>query len=251
MSAGLQLKCPSALSLEGNIAKNWKEFIRAYDLFSLASEIDAKDEKVQCATFLHVAGPQAQEIYATFTFPEAEKDKIEPLKKRFAEYCEPKKNVTVMRYTFNSRNQQLGERFHDYLTSLKTLVKDCEFGTLEEEMLRDRLVCGIFNNDVRMRLLHTNNLDLKTAVDTCLVAEMSSEQMKSFNTESSSEVNTLKSSKKYRKKPEKHCEFCPYEHSKHMCPAKGKSCNTCGKLNHFSPRCPNRNAQRNTQYVPQ
>ena len=120
MSAGLQLKCPSALSLDGNIAKNWKDFIRAYDLFALASEIDAKDEKVQCATFLHVAGPQAQEIYATFTFPEAEKDKIEPLKKRFAEYCEPKKNVTVMRYTFNSRNQQSGERFHDYLTSLKT-----------------------------------------------------------------------------------------------------------------------------------
>ena len=71
-----------------------------------------------------------------------------------------------------------------------------ELGTLEEEMLRDRLVCGIFNNDVRMRLLR-NNLDLKTAADTCLVAEMSSEQMKSFNTESSSEVNTLKSSKKH------------------------------------------------------
>ena len=26
---------------------------------------------------------------------------------------------------------------------------------------------------------------------------------------------------------------------------------TCGKLNHFSARCPNRNAQRSTQYVPQ
>ena len=34
-------------------------------------------------------------------------------------------------------------------------------------------------------------------------------------------------------------------------PSQGKSCNTCGKLNHFSARCPNRNAQRSTQYVPQ
>ena len=51
MSAGLQLKCPSALSLDGNIAKNWKDFIRAYDLFALASEIDAKDEKVTVCDF--------------------------------------------------------------------------------------------------------------------------------------------------------------------------------------------------------
>ena len=93
MSAGLHLKCPGALSLDGNISKNWNEFIRAWELYSLATKMDEKPEKVQCTTFLHVAGPQAQEIYATFTFTEAEKDIIEILKKCLRSTVSPKRTL--------------------------------------------------------------------------------------------------------------------------------------------------------------
>ena len=106
-------------------------------------------------------------------------------------------------------------------------------------MLRDRIVCGVQDNDVRMRLLRANNLTLKMSVDTCIVAEMSAEQLKSMNTE----VNAMQAERKktHRRKsqrPPVKCMNCPYEHDKDKCPAKGKRCRKCGNYDHFSMRFP-------------
>ena len=65
-----------------------------------------------------------------------EKDKIEPLVTRFKTYCERKRNITVIRYNFNTRNQRPGKGFESYYTELRNTVKDCEFGSLEDNLLR-------------------------------------------------------------------------------------------------------------------
>ena len=150
-------------------------------MFYTTSELDKKTESMQCATFLHVAGAQAQEIFDTFTIPEANQNKIETLRELFSDYCEPRKNITVCRYTFNTRQQKNGEKFSEYLTAIKTLAKDCEYKQLEEELLRDRQVCGITDSKVRERMLHMDTLTYKQAVDMCLAAELSALQIKSIS----------------------------------------------------------------------
>jgi hypothetical protein len=55
-----------ALNLEGNLAENFKEWIQSFELYLTATGIEEKAEKVQVATFLHVAGPDAQRVYNTF-----------------------------------------------------------------------------------------------------------------------------------------------------------------------------------------
>ena len=106
--------------------------------------MNKKDGCVRVATFLHVAGQTAQQVFDTFTFDDPDdKGKIGPVIERFQGYCEPKKNITVSRYLFNSRAQKTNEKFTDYLTALKTLVKDCEFCDLKDDFLRDRIVCGV------------------------------------------------------------------------------------------------------------
>ena len=44
------------------------------------------------------------------------------------------------------RNQETGESFDTYLTALKALAKTCNFGSLKDELIRDRIVCGIPRN---------------------------------------------------------------------------------------------------------
>ena len=51
-----QLQPPSSLSLQGNLAENWKLWIQKLELFCTASEKAEKSEKVQFASLLHVAG---------------------------------------------------------------------------------------------------------------------------------------------------------------------------------------------------
>ena len=44
---------------------------------------------------------------------------------------------------FNHRDQQEGESAEQYSTALYSLVETCNYGKLQDELLRDRLVVGI------------------------------------------------------------------------------------------------------------
>ncbi|KAJ0009566.1 hypothetical protein NQD34_001268 [Periophthalmus magnuspinnatus] len=101
-----QFQPPQNLSLHGNLAENWRNWIQRFELFCTASGIAEKSEKVQCATFLHVAGEEAIKVSNTFHFAEDEEDKIAVLKKKFQEYCEPRKNLPYIRHMFFTRAQK-------------------------------------------------------------------------------------------------------------------------------------------------
>jgi hypothetical protein len=75
------------------------------ELYLTATGIEEKTEKVQVATFLHVAGPDAQCVYNTFDIVADDREKIDVLKTKFKEYCEPRKNLSYIRHVFFTRNQ--------------------------------------------------------------------------------------------------------------------------------------------------
>jgi hypothetical protein len=186
------LKPPAHLSLEGNLQANYRNWIRSFEICSVASGVDAKDEKVQCNVFLHVAGPEAQKIHATMEFAEADVDKITPLKAKFRTFCEGKRNITVIRYQFNSRTQKDGESFDSFLTELKQIIQDCEFGNdLRDSLLKDRVVCGIRDESTREKLLQTEDLTLEKCVNTCRISESSANQLKTLTDTNEKEVDAV------------------------------------------------------------
>ena len=50
-------------------------------------------------------------------------------------------NVIYERYVFNNRNQN--ESVDDFATKLRTLIKSYNYELLKDELIRDRIVCGI------------------------------------------------------------------------------------------------------------
>ena len=229
-----QLKPPAGLNLEGNVSRNWREFKRGWELFAIAAGITEKPAEVHVATFLHVAGQSAQGVHDTFTYGDGEdKNNIRTVIAKFQAYCEPKKNITVARYKFNSRCQKAEETFIDYLAAVNTLVNDCEVGSLRDELVRDRIVCGILNEKVRETLLRVDELTLQAAVDTCIAAEISAEQLRAITLcnaqpePATSDVHEVK----------KQCQRCTYYHVAGRCPAIGKSCLRCQKKDHFARAC--------------
>lgn len=90
-------------------------------VFSLASGLSKKEEKIQAATLLHMAVPKALDIYNTFTWKVEDDDKkVSKILEKMEAYCILRKNVTWQRHPFNTHNQQTGESFDQYLTGLKT-----------------------------------------------------------------------------------------------------------------------------------
>ena len=85
--------------------------------YALATELGNKSEAVQFATLLTAIGDEGTEVYSTFTWDDENADEIEPGLTKFAEYCQPRKNVPFERYRFNQRKQELSESYE--LTEVK------------------------------------------------------------------------------------------------------------------------------------
>jgi hypothetical protein len=149
------------LRLDGNLAENWRRWKQRFELFMTATEASKESGKIQSSMLLHLIGEDALEVFNTFEFAfDEDKEKTSEILKNFDEYCNPKRNLTVERHIFNSRMQQPGESFDQYVKDLRLKVKTCEYGTMADEMIKDRIVVGVQSYIVRGRLLRENDLNL-------------------------------------------------------------------------------------------
>lgn len=177
----MDLRQPEPLCLEGNLAENWRCWLSGFDLYKIATGLDAKDDKIQAATFLHLIGPDARRISDTFTFETAgDKQKLTPLTDRFQAYCQPRKNLTYVRHLFFTRAQAPGETFDSFLLDLRGKARQCEFDALHDSLVKDRIVAGITNDSLRVRLLRDTTLTLDTAIQACRAAEASVQELQSL-----------------------------------------------------------------------
>ena len=69
-------------------------------------------------------GEDARDVFSTCAWAaEEDKKKISEVLKKFAEYCQPRKNIPFERYCFYQRNQEPGESYEHYRTALRQLAK--------------------------------------------------------------------------------------------------------------------------------
>ena len=252
-----RLKSIEPLSLQGNVAENWRRWIQRWKLYVVASGADKKTEAIQCAIFLHTIGQDAIEVYNTFTFTEEQVDKINPLIQKFEDHCAWKKNLTYERYKFNTCVQH-GRPFDAFLVDLVNKSKTCEFGELKNSLIKDRIVFGVDNSELRERLLRDTKLTMDKAIEFMRAAETSKSHAKSLD-EGQLEASVINksSAKPARKsnptsstttKPKnprvdqrqprnQPCKRCGIKHDINKCPAYGKTCYKCTGKNHFANMC--------------
>ena len=84
--------------------------------------------------------------------------------KLISQHCNPKPSVIMQRFEFHNRTQTDAESAADYLAALRRLAAECKFGTVLDETLRDRLVCGINNPAAQRKMLSDNTLTLEKAI---------------------------------------------------------------------------------------
>ncbi len=253
-----------------NLDDAWRRWETQFENYHVACELDKKDKKVQVAILLNAAGPDAQEIHSQFKFSATDdQTDYKLILKKFGEYCKPRKNTVYERYRFWQRDQLEGEPVDRWLKDLKVMSVKCEFGEQVDLMLRDKLVFGVNDDRVRERLLRESEVELSKAVDICRAAESTRLQLKEMSSNAninemtrdinavrmrgrasaqetskaeSQKSNTASNDKDYsvqnnNTKMVNDCGYCGRSHPVRKCPAYGKSCNKCSKLNHFSSVC--------------
>lgn len=251
---------PVGLNLEDieNCWPQWQRFKLSFRNFVLAAGLERISETRKAAILINCVGHEAQELYFNVLKVEG-KDKLEEVIEVFDDYFKPKQNEIINRYNLNKRNQEEGETFDAFYTAIRKLAENCNFGDQKEKILRDKIVIGVREQRIQQKLLEIKDLTLEKAIDICRSAELSREFVKTLNNPEVHAVQTGRAAQqsnkaKYFSNHKKtmsqnvnmegrynrwfyNCKKCNTEHGPKQCPAYGKTCSSCNRLNHFSVGC--------------
>ena len=156
---------------------DWLQYVERMEHFFAANGIDDADKKR--AVLLTVVGAATYKTLRNIVSPEKPGEKsyaelVEALSKHF----KPTPSEIVERFKFHSRVRKAGESIATYVAELRSLSEYCNFGTSLEDMLRDRLVCGVNDRAIQKHLLAQTDLNYKKAVELALAAETAAQSLR-------------------------------------------------------------------------
>ena len=117
------------------------------------------------------------------------------------------------RTRFNRRVQQSGETAEDFIVAVHSMADKCNFGTMKNELIRDRLVAGIQDSDLSERLQLNAGLTLSDAIKAIRQHEAVHESQKELRLGDSKEtpivVDTVQ-----RRAQQSSCQRCGRDHQR-------------------------------------
>ena len=245
--------------------------------FIFEGPLNEKSEKVKCNYLMPFMGDKGREIYTTFEWiprqeavlneqqqevtaaQAAENETLNGIFTKFGNYVAPKRNQIRATVLFNRRIQKENERFDDFVTDLKRLVKNCGFGDMEQRMLRDAIVLRSLHARVREKCLDRgDDLTLEMAISYGQSFEASSNSLKVISNSTdrkmgNEEIHKTEQSRQYypyrnkagaqrysySNKEENVPTSCPHCGRKHRgeCRFKKAVCHQCKQVGHIKPVC--------------
>jgi len=162
-----------------------------------------------------------------------------------------KQSTIVHRFNFNTRSRQPSESIADYIAALRELALNCKFGDQDrlEEMLRDRLVCGVNHSGIQRKLLSEGELTYASALklaQTIEAAEKDAKKLGDSNKQFASPVpsgiinhtkTTSPSSLPTGSGFTPTCYRCGGPHLAPRCRHKDTECRYCKKKGHLARVC--------------
>ena len=168
------------------------------------------------------------------------------LVKVLSDYFNPKPSTIVQHFKFNTRVRESGKSVASYVAALKSLAEYCIYGTKLDEMVRDRIVCGINNSRIQSRLLQERNLTYQYALDTAQAMELAAKDIADIQKRTPltmkphQPVHQLTPSKKTKQRTVSttiECYRCGGNHYARKCKFINADCRLCGKKRHLPRFC--------------
>ncbi|XP_049886791.1 uncharacterized protein LOC126381339 isoform X1 [Pectinophora gossypiella] len=161
----------------------------------------------------------------------------------------PKKSLFAERHHFHSATQRVGEEYAHWAARVRRLSTDCEFGSVVDEMLRDRFILGMQPGAERNKLFleEPKALTLNKALDIAVSVHSARQAARqSESAPAASAVGTAQAqlalADVYRVAASSssgvQCDVCGYKnHNAEKCRFKGYKCKNCGLKGHLKRMC--------------
>ena len=185
------MELPTPIQFSFDAAK-WQDWKRIWERFRAASDLTSKSEARQISTLLYCMGMKAEDIYSRFVH--AAEEKHDDVIADFDQHFALKRNIIFERVQFNRRVQEPRETADEFIVALHKLADTCDYGTLRDQLVRDRLVAGLRDARLSERLQLDPELTLEKATTTVRQSELVHNQqtvLRSSSPSPSVDVNTV------------------------------------------------------------
>ncbi|XP_046391596.1 uncharacterized protein K02A2.6-like [Ischnura elegans] len=244
------------------VAEDWPRWSRRFERYRRASGLSKQPDDEQVDALIYTMGDDADDILLSFNLAAAEEKTYKVVFEKFNEHFVPKVNIIYERARFNKRLQGESETVEEFVRDLHILAKNCRYGALKEELVRDRLVVGLRNAKLSEALQLDPDLTLERAVTKARQAEEVHRQQTLIRStaeigkSSSSLVRAPEVDAVRRKVPAhaksrtttnanqsreggRNCPRCGKKpsHVFAQCPARQSACAICKKKGHWAAVC--------------
>ena len=252
MAATFQVPAPEPFTFSR--PEEWPKWRRRFERFRIASGLASKDDETQVNTLIYSMGDEADDILRSFSLSEEDRKKYLPVLEQFDTHFVQRRNVIYERARFNMRVQEEGEPVEKF-TSLYALAEHCNYGSLHNEMIRDRIVVGIRNASLSEKLQLNPDLTLDMAITQARQSEAIKQQQPLLRAGDSNKADGLVGAIKNPKKQYRGgdrlnsgtsqpgsspgCSRCGRKpvHDRQYCPARDAICRKCNKRGHYQACC--------------
>ena len=143
-----------------------------------------------------------------------------------------------------------------FIQDLYRFAENCEYGTLKDELIRDRIIVGVLDDTLSDRPQAKSDLTLAAAARISRQAEARKQnrtvvcgvetqnevyyvsQPRSPNKQQATNNQPVRPAKKEFSKNDRPCFWCGHQnHDRKYSPARVTICGNCNKKGHFQPVC--------------
>ena len=207
---------------------DWLQYVEHLEHFFAANGIE--DTAKKRAVLLTVVGAATYKTLRNLVSPMKPGDKTyAELVEVLAKHFKPTPSEIVERFKFHSRVRKAGESIATYVAELRSLSEYCNFGATLDDMLRDRLVCGVNDRAIQKQLLSQPDLTYKKAVELALAAETAAQSMRELATKPESDPSGRQNPQEVHKTTST-SSASPAGHSSEI----RLTCFRCGRKGHTS-----------------
>ena len=160
LSFTLNFPVPSPMICQGDKAANCEFFRQQWEDYKVATGLDQRDPKIRIAMLRSVMGRESTQIFMNLKLTDEERKDVKTCVEALEAHFKPKHNVVYERYVFNTCSQNAKETVDEFVICIRKRASSCQFRTLTEEFISDKLVLGIRNQSTKLRLLKEEDLTL-------------------------------------------------------------------------------------------
>ena len=233
-------------------AESWPSYIERLGHYFVAN--DVKDSNKKRAILLSSCGVNTYAVIRNLLAPNLPSTKsFDQIVEAAGKHFNPKPSSIVQRFRFNSRARKEGESVAEFVAQLRQLSEHCQFGDTLNDMLRDRIVCGINDQRIQRRLLAESDLTLARAMELSLAMESADKDadtlkagatgtnaqpvLQMSDTGGRGRSQTKRNPGRADQTRNATCYRCHGKHLATVCRFKDAKCHSCGNKGHISKAC--------------